>query len=264
VRPLALTLLLAATLAAQDLAKLEPQGPVSDFARVIPNADKQIISNYLLELERATGAQVALVTVNSLDGTPIEDAANNLYRRWGIGNKSTNEGALFLFAIADRQSRLEVGYGLEPVLPDGAAGSLLRAMRPALRQAKYGEAFIEAARGLGDRISKSKGVTLNQALPAARSTEPASYYSRNTEVFLVILAFVIAGFLLLSFFNNLSGGPRGPRRRLPNGPLNSPWIYPGSFGGGGFGGSSGGSRGGSGWGGFGGGSSGGGGASSNW
>ena len=67
------------------------------------------------------------------DAEMIDEVANKLYIQWGVGKKTTNEGALFLFAIRDRKSRLEVGYGLEPYVPDGSAGDVLRAMRPALR-----------------------------------------------------------------------------------------------------------------------------------
>ena len=85
-------------------------------------------------MQRATGVQMALVTIPSLEGEPIEDVANTIARAWGVGQKGKNEGILLLLAIQDRRSRLEIGYGLEPILPDGLAGSVLREMRPALRQ----------------------------------------------------------------------------------------------------------------------------------
>jgi uncharacterized protein len=77
---------------------------------------------------------MALVTIATLEGEPIEDVANTIFRAWGVGQKGKNEGILLLLSIGDRRSRLEVGYGLEPILPDGLAGSILREMRPALRQ----------------------------------------------------------------------------------------------------------------------------------
>ena len=64
-----------------------------------------------------------------LEGEPIEDVANTIYRAWGVGQKGKNEGILLLLAIGDRRNRLEVGYGLEPILPDGFVG--LRAARDA-------------------------------------------------------------------------------------------------------------------------------------
>src|SRR5581483_1331116 len=115
-------------------------------------------------VERSTGAQVALVTVPSLEGEPIEDVANTIFRAWGVGQKGKDEGILLLLAIRDRRSRLEIGYGLEPILPDGLDGSILREMRPALRQQRYGEALIAAADTLGNAIAAAKHVTLNAPL----------------------------------------------------------------------------------------------------
>ena len=113
----------------------------------------------------ATGVQMALVTIPSLEGEPIEDVANTIFRAWGVGQKGKNEGILLLLAIGDRRSRLEVGYGLEPILPDGLAGSILREMRPALRQQQYGEALMAAAETIGSTIAKAKGVTIERQLP---------------------------------------------------------------------------------------------------
>src|SRR5260370_32001743 len=129
-----------------DLTALKPQGYVSDFAGVVDAASKQAIEAYGTRLEAATGAQIALVTMNTLEGEPIEDVANNLFRQWGIGKKGTDEGLLFLIVVKDRRTRLEVGRGLEPIIPDGATGTVLRAMRPALRENNYGQARATARR----------------------------------------------------------------------------------------------------------------------
>ena len=87
------------------------------------------------------------------------------------GQKGKNEGILLLLAIGDRRNRLEVGYGLEPILPDGFAGSVLREMRPALRQQRYGEALMAAAETIGSTIAKAKNVTITAQLPRrVRST----------------------------------------------------------------------------------------------
>ena len=73
-----------------------------------------------------------------------------------MGQKGKNEGILLLLSIEDRRSRLEVGYGLEPILPDGLSGSILRQMRPALRQGDYGDAMLAAAETIGDTIAQAK------------------------------------------------------------------------------------------------------------
>ncbi len=81
---------------------------------------------YCRPVEQATGVQMAIVTLPSLDGEPIEDVANTLFRQWGVGKKGKDEGIMLLIAVQDHRDRIEVGYGLEPILPDGFDGSILR------------------------------------------------------------------------------------------------------------------------------------------
>ena len=145
---------------AVDWKTLKPQGYVSDFARVVDQASRARLESYCGEVERSTGAQIALVTISSLEGEPIEDVANTIFRAWGVGQKGKNEGILLLLAVNDHRSRLEVGYGLEPVIPDGLAGSMLREMRPALRQKDYGDALLAAAETIGAAIAKGKNVAI--------------------------------------------------------------------------------------------------------
>ena len=74
-----------------------------------------------------------------------------------------------LLAIKDHKNRAEVGYGLEPIIPDGYAGGVLRGIRPILRQGNYGGALLAAAQQIGQRIAQAKGVTLGGAGAAARN-----------------------------------------------------------------------------------------------
>jgi len=255
--PLLLTLL--AGLQAADFAALKPQGYVSDFADVMDQGSRDQINAYCARVERATGAQIALVTLRTTEGEPVEDVANLLYRKWGIGQKQTNEGVLVLLVVNDRRSRIEVGYGLEPIITDGYVGSLLRSLRPSLRNSDYAQALADAAHQLGEKIAASKGVTIGAQAPR-RSTrpEPEGLPIRPLVLAgLVFLLFLLArgrgaaggygggfsGFLTGMLIGNLLGGG-GPRYR----------------GGGGFGGYDSGDS----FGGFGGGDSGGGGASSDW
>ena len=75
---------------------------------------------------------MAIVLVDTLEDEPIEDVANRLYREWGIGKKGKDEGILLLLAVKDHKQRAEIGYGLEPIVPDGYAGGVLRGIRPIL------------------------------------------------------------------------------------------------------------------------------------
>lgn len=242
---------------AVDWKELKPQGYVSDFAGVVNPESKSQLEAYCAEVERATGAQIALVTIRTLEGEPVEDVANTIFRAWGVGQKGKNEGILLLLATADHRSRLEVGYGLEPILPDGLSGSILRQMRPALRQSDFGDALIAAAQTIGNAVAQAKNVTIPTSLPRRYQSQPTDSIPWP----------MILGGLFLLFWLMRAGGPRGYGGGGGGGFLTgmilgqvlgrSTW---GSRGSGGFGGSDSGD----GFGGFGGGDSGGGGASSDW
>src|SRR5436190_21774426 len=94
---------------ALDVTTLKPQGYVSDFAKVVDAESRSRIELYGARLEKATGAQIAIVTLDTLEGEPIEDVANDLFRRWGIGQKGQDNGLLVLPVIRDKCIRLEVG-----------------------------------------------------------------------------------------------------------------------------------------------------------
>jgi uncharacterized protein len=238
---------------AVDWTALKPQGYVSDFAGVIDAQSKAELENYCTRVEQQTGAEIALVTIGSLEGEPVEDVANTIFRAWGIGKKGKDEGILLLLGVKDRRDRLEVGYGLEPLLPDGFDGEVLRAMRPALRQNQYGEALRAAAATIGSRIAKAKGVALDVAL--RRQIQAPQRISIPWPLILIGI------FFLFSLLRRGGGGGGGGF--LPGLLLGSMMGGRGGFGGG-SGGGFGGDSGGGGFGGFGGGDSGGGGASSDW
>jgi uncharacterized protein len=241
-------LFMAALASAADWGALQPQGYVSDFAGVIDTASRVRIDAYCAAVEKATGAQLAFVALPELGGEPVEDVANLLYRKWGIGKKGENNGALLLLSVRDKRSRLEVGYGLEPILPDGAAGELLRAMRPALKVGNYGEAMLEAAHQIGERVAREKGVQIDEAV---RPRRPVPTRSQG-----IPWPMILIGLLALLFLFSRGGGGGGPW-----------WMLPMMMSGGGRGSSGGGFGGydsGGGFGGFGGGDAGGGGASSDW
>jgi uncharacterized protein len=198
---------------------------------------------------------MAIVTLDTLDGQPVEDVANALYRKWGIGKKGKDEGILLLLAIKDHRDRIEVGYGLEPILPDGFAGSVLREARPLLRQGAYGPALFAAAEGMGSRIAAAKNVSLDFSLRPRRRLAP----ERPGIPWPVVLI----GIIFLLFLLGRGGGGGGFLAGILLGNLLGRGGG-GSWGGGGFGGYDSGRGGGGGFGGFGGGDSGGGGASGSW
>lgn len=242
--PFILCLLLVSPAAAfQTDALLEGlrfQGLVNDFAGVI-GPDANSIETLLRELEQKTGAQVAVVTLTSLESGEISDFSNRLFERWGIGQSGEDNGALLLAAIEDRQVWIEVGYGLEAIIPDGRAGRILdEAVLPAFRQDQYGAGVTAGAATLALLIANSAGVELTGAIgapaPVAQTRNPLGGLLRFI-VLLFLLPFIIRHPWLALML--LSRGRMG--------------------GGGGFG-----RGGGGGFGGFGGGMSGGGGAGRSW
>lgn len=254
-----LNVMVASGLLALDVKSLTPEGHVSDFARVLDPATKAQIENYCRRVKEATKAEIAIVTIRRLDEEPIADVANALYRQWGIGGKATNEGVLFLISMEERRTRLEVGYGLEAVIPDGFLGGMLREIRPSMREKRYGEALSSVAQILGSRIAAAKGVTIPDTLSRRRRAEP-----EGLPWPLIIIGIVVA----LMVLSSIGGGGRGLGSGRGGIGLPFPVFLPGGFGGrgsggGGFGGYDSGDSGG-GFGGFGGGDSGGGGASGDW
>ena len=255
--------LVAPTLAA-DWKSLKPQGYVSDFAGVIDAQSRAAIDDYAARVEKATGAQLALVTVPSLDGEPIEDVANDIFHAWGVGRKTEDDGAMVLLAVRDRKSRLEVGGGLGGIIPDSMAGLLLDDMRPALRAGQYGEAMLAAAERLGGTIAQSKNVQI--AAPVIERRVPRSTQDRIPWGMIFLGVFILLMLLRGGGGTRYGGGGGGGfwTGMLLGSILNSGrgWSGGGRDGGG-FGGFDSGGGGG-GFGGFGGGDSGGGGASSDW
>jgi uncharacterized protein len=269
------TLLFAtAVLRAERVADLpaKPTGYVSDFASVLSPEAVARINALCTQLDRSkTNAQVAVVTVKTLDGEDAADWANELENKWHMGKKGTDRGVLILLAVEDRKRRIDVGYGLEGILPDGKVGDIGREMVPYLRQNNFDAAVLTAVKQVGQVIADDAKVTLQDSddeLPQMpQQGQPRRAHHGNPFgglILLVILLVVFGGswvFRMLFGWGLLSaifGGGRG---------IGGGWGGGGGggWGGGGLGGGGGGdSGGGGGFGGFGGGDFGGGGAGGDW
>lgn len=115
-----------------------PGGMVNDFAGIIGAEFKPVLEEKLLALKATTGDELTVVTIKSLAGDTIENYAVELFEEWGIGQKGQDNGVLLLVALDDRAVRIEVGYGLEPVLTDAAANQIIQQLiLPAFRNGDY-------------------------------------------------------------------------------------------------------------------------------
>jgi len=228
----------------------KPSGYINDFAGVLSSNVKNYMENVARELERKTGVEVVVVTVNTTGDEDYNEYANKLYENWGIGKKGVDEGVLILNAVKDRKIRIEVGYGLEGLIPDGLAGEIRDTyLIPYLKRGDYDAGLSKGFNAIVSIIARDKGVSITGVapvkIPKRRSRNRG--ISGLTLLFLIIFLGPFLGRLLLPalFLGSMTRGRRGP------------WIGP--FFGGGGGGFTGG-FGGGGFGGFGGGLSGGGGA----
>lgn len=253
--PLALAaLVIAGPVAAKTWP--EPRGYLSDFAGVVDAASADSIEALGAELRGKTGAQLAVVTERDLGGEPVENVAVGLFQQWGVGQKGKDDGVLVLLAVAERRVRIEVGYGLEGILPDGRCGFIIRhVMGPDLAADRFGPGLWRGADAIAGVIARDRGVALAPGRGA-----PLPEESGSADHSLLPLAIL---FVIFTLFSWLTRGLTGGRRRYGGrgGGMGPFWGGFGGFGGygGGFGGRGGGLGGG--FGGFGGGRSGGGGAS---
>ena len=165
---LSIVLLIALTGAALAAASIPPAPAhdiyVSDFASMLNDADKNQIIELGRELDQKHGAQIVVVTLDTLDGADIDQYANELFRAWGIGDRKKNNGVLLLIAKEDHKFRIEVGYGLEGAITDGYAGSILDGMKDQFRAENYSSAIVEAYARLTLKAYEEYGDTPSENL----------------------------------------------------------------------------------------------------
>jgi uncharacterized protein len=258
---LCITLSLSQLSRTEDLSKIKATGYVTDLAGALNADTKTKLEALGTELEQKTGAEMAIVTVHSLEGESVENYANDLYKKLGVGGKKDDRGVLLLVSPDERKYRIEVGYGLEPVINDARAGDTGRAMVPFLRSGDFSGAIQTGAWQLAKYIADDRGVTLSgqPRLRSARPSRDSGGSSIGVWIFLIVLVLIF-----MAARGGGSGGGGSGLMWFLIGMLSGGGGGGGYRGGGGFGGGGGGYSGGGGFGGFGGGSSGGGGASGDW
>jgi uncharacterized protein len=245
---------------AEPVASLHATNYVNDFAGVLDATTVAQLNDLCKQVDEKAKAQIAVAIVKSLDGQEAVDYGVALYQAWGIGKKGSDRGVLILLSTEDHKYWINVGYGLEAILPDGKVGGFGREMVPILRTGNYNAAVVLVTNRVAQVIAQDAGVTLTgaqeteyqyQTRPSNDKQSPGSILGIIVIVIIVIILLMFRGgrSLLWFFLGMMLGGGGGSRGGYGGG---------GGFGGGGFGG------GGGGFGGFGGGSTGGGGAGGSW
>lgn len=227
-----------------------------DTTGMITAEDAAKIAEMGRGLDAATGAQVVVVTISSLDGASIEEYATTLFRNWGIGDAEKNNGVLLLIAKEDRKFRIEVGYGLEGAITDGYAGSVLDDMKADFKSENYSEAIVVAYAKLTQKAYEEYGAEVPENV---KEEADASFWSilLGAAIFFGLMALLVyavwdtlKGILDLLSSGRLFSDSGGGKRAGQSGDDESGRYRSGGSG------SSGGS--------YGGGRSGGGGASGGW
>lgn len=217
----------------------QPRGYVNDFAGVVGSAEEQQMTRLAEALERATGAQLAVAVVESIEPYgSIEQYSIALAEAWGVGSGEEDNGVLLVLAMGERRVRIEVGYGLEGAITDGTAGAILdEAVLPALREGQYGAGLLRGMEAVSAEIAEAYQVDLReygaQEQPRSLSRSRGSSGGLGRIIYLLIFLFFFGGgrlfwpLLFLTGGRGFFGGGFGSGR--PSGGFSG-------FGGGGFGG----------------------------
>ncbi|MCX5892708.1 MAG: TPM domain-containing protein [Deltaproteobacteria bacterium] len=192
----------------------QPSRYVVDLAGVIDGATEARLNALLHDLEAKTTAQVVVLTLKSLDGEPIENFSHQTAVKWGIGQKGKANGVLLTVTVKDHKYRIEVGYGLESMLPDSLVGSIGRQyLAPNFKKGDYAGGLMAAAAEIAKTVSGGKvGVPGTQSKPPYHwEKKPSASLSPLTAILLVIFIIVLLVVIILSrpwiwFFGGWFGG----------------------------------------------------------
>ncbi len=237
----------------EDLKIPSPQGLVSDFAGVIDPPTREQLTRLLQELKDKTGAEIAIVTVETTQPLTAFDYAIKIAEAWKPGAKGKDNGVVFLVATKDRKMFIATGYGVEGILPDGKVGEIRdEYVVPYFKQRDYAHGILAGTQVMADLIAAEYGVRLTEGQFLRVHTRTGA--EAPPTWMLLVFALIALGLVVAAFT-----GTRHSRYTRFGGARYDGGGFGGSgFGGGGFGGSGGG------FGGFGGGGFGGGGAGGDW
>ena len=233
-----------------------PTGAVNDFAGVISAEDRDRMERLSREVLEKTGTAIVVATIATIGDNEFNGYVNRLYSAWGIGRKGEDKGVLIVLALKERKIRIETGYGVEGILPDGLVGEIRdRSVIPRLRTGDYGRGLLEGHAAIAAVVARNAGVTLDgkpASAPARTRRDGGEVNAIFGLIALLVLAFLLGtrpGREMLSMILlGLMSGGGGSGGGYGGGYGDHDGGF-GDFGGGGFGGFGGGSSGGGGAGG---------------
>lgn len=188
---MALTLLSAGSPRAADVTLPRPQGYVTDDAGVIDHRTRDRLHELIAATERATSAEIAILTVTSTAPLDIFEFSIRVFDDWKIGKKGKNNGVLFVVAVTERRMRITVGYGLEAVLPDAELARLRDlVVAPYFREGRYAPGILAGTEAITLALAR-------QSSSVGGSGQAASSRSEGMPVarwiLLVVTALALVG-----------------------------------------------------------------------
>ncbi|MBR7064039.1 MAG: TPM domain-containing protein, partial [Treponema sp.] len=180
-------------------------GRVVDNAGIISDAGVAQITNYLEELENTTGAQIAVLTIPSLQDDDLEMFSMRVVESWKLGQAKEDNGALLLIAWQEKKIRIEIGYGLEGVLTDAKCGLIIRnVIAPFFQSGKYDEGIFSAVQYMGGIISEDEEIINSRALTPSSSNGSEI----AVAIFFAFFFFVLFMMIMLTIKAAKTGGTR--------------------------------------------------------
>lgn len=188
-------LILSSSQVLAQISYPEPRGYVNDFANIISDDVEQKMELRLRDYETKTTNEIAVVTVASLEGLSIENYTIGLAEKWGVGKKAKDNGVVLLVAPNERKVRIEVGYGLEPVLTDSRSQQIIDAMTPYFKESKYSQGIELGAQKITDVLGY-----LSPEEKAAQLKEQAARDQETKATFLRVLMWLGIAIVLAVVF----------------------------------------------------------------
>lgn len=221
-----LAFFLAATAGAEEKFPAR-KGMINDFAGVIPADAKSQMETIVRGVLKQTGTSVIVVTVPTIGENYLQGYVNDLYRTWGIGKKGENKGVLIFLTVKERKVRIETGYGVEGILPDGKVGEIIRNdIVPHLKRNDYGAGLFNAVKSVSKVIVEDARASADgTAKPAAPAAKKAGL---GTTAIIIIVAVVLGIIGLIIWAVMRSGGRSSSGHTGSDSSYGAPVVYGGS------------------------------------